>query len=117
LAGSLNYLDIVNTHYAFAVHIDQLLVQYIAGQQHLALAAHKGSQVKDVGIQAHTVFAEVDHTPTRKKKITPAITGNQTGHGWVVVGAKPNDYILDSRHTLTFEIANRATQQLRQIKH
>ena len=110
-------MHVVHPHDAFAVNVDQLLVEYVASQQNFSVATHKWPQVEDVGIQAHAALSKIGDAPARQEKIAAAVPRHKPGHRRVVVFAQAHNYILERRHTLAFEVENRPTQNLGQIQH
>ena len=65
LVRCFDNLHVVDTHDALSVHVDQLLVEHILRQQNFAVAPHKWAQIQYVGIQTHTVLAEIRDAPAR----------------------------------------------------
>src|SRR5437764_5933881 len=41
-------LHIVDAHYAFAIDVDQLLVEHVASEQHFPIASREGSQIENI---------------------------------------------------------------------
>src|SRR6185369_10140140 len=80
LAGSLDDLNVIHTHHAFAVNVNQLLIEHVAREQHFTLPAHEGTQVENVGVQTHAVLIQLGHAPARQKEITTAIARDETRH-------------------------------------
>ena len=62
--GSLDYLHVVDAHYALSINVDQLLVEHITSKQDLAFASRERPQIQNVRIQPHAVLTEMSDAPT-----------------------------------------------------
>ena len=62
------------------------------------------------------MLTEVRNAPTRKKEVAPAIARDETRHRRMIVLAEAHDYVFERGDTLAFEVEDRPTQDLRQIK-
>src|SRR6185369_16106640 len=63
VAGSFDDLNVIYTHHAFAVDVDQLLIEHVAGEQHFTLAPDERAQVENVGVQARAVLIQLGDAP------------------------------------------------------
>ncbi len=109
IACGFDDLNVVHTNHAFAVDVDQLLIEHVARKQHFTLAAHERAQVENVGIQAHAVLVQLGDAPARQEEITAAIARDNACHRRMIVGAQTHDNVLHSGDTFTFKIAYRPT--------
>src|SRR5207249_10328520 len=101
-----NYLNVVHSDYAFSINVDQLFIEHVSRQQHFTVTPQKRSQIKNVGIQAHAFFAELRYAPPRQEKLTPAIPHDESGDRRMIDLAEPDNYLLQSRDTLAYELAH-----------
>ena len=56
-------MNVIDSDHAFAVYVDQLFIEHVAGKQHLAFTAHERTQIEDVGVKADAVLVEFGDAP------------------------------------------------------
>jgi hypothetical protein len=109
VAGGFDDLHVVNTDHSFAVYVDQLFVEHVAGEQYFAFAANERAEIEDVGVEANAVLVEFGDAPAREEEVAAPVTRDETRDGRMIVLAKTDDHVLHRGDTFTFQIAYRAT--------
>jgi hypothetical protein len=116
VAAGVDELHVVDAHDALAVHVDELLVQHVSRQQHLALAPREGAQVKHVGAETRAVLVDGAQARARQKEVAAAVARDHARHRRVVF-AETHDHVLERRHPLALHVADGPAQYLREIEH
>src|ERR1043165_2210702 len=109
VAGRLDDLNVVDANHSFAVNVDELFVEHVAGQQHFTFTTDEWTQIENVGIQARALLIQNVDTPAREKEIAASITRDQTRHRRMIAGAETHDDVLDGGDTFSFKVAYRPT--------
>jgi hypothetical protein len=110
-------LDVVDPHDAFAVNVDQLVVEHVLTELDLALATRKGRQIKDVRADLCTVQAEVRDICPWDEEISPPVTRDEAYYGRILFLSVTHDDVADRCDLVASGVKDRAIYDLGQIQH
>src|SRR5687768_10216186 len=69
--ADVNQLDIIYTHDAFSIDVDELIVEHVLGEKHFALTSHERCQVELGRAHPRTMLVQLRDPMTGNKKVPP----------------------------------------------